>query len=214
MIYSRRESQAEVARYYTEKINRYGPTPLGVDWSCEPTQELRFVQLLKVIGNLSASFSINDLGCGYGALLPFLRRRFQGRDINYVGVDLCEAMIRQARTLWSDATNAEFRVGDRLHRLADYSIASGTFNVKLDQTDVTWTRHVRTALTHMRSMSRYGYAANFLMQSESATDHPTELYFTRPEVWMTFCTEELQSSMTLIPNYGMREFTVIGSIQP
>src|SRR5438876_11504259 len=55
----------EVASYYDGRVREFGPTPWGVDWTCELTQQLRFVQLLKVAGRRKR-FSLNDLGCGYG----------------------------------------------------------------------------------------------------------------------------------------------------
>jgi hypothetical protein len=48
------------------KIRKFGATPLGVDWTCVSTQQLPFVQLLKLCDTSPAS--LNDLGCGYGAI--------------------------------------------------------------------------------------------------------------------------------------------------
>ena len=70
-----REPLKAVAHYFSGRVRKFGPTPWGVDWTCELTQNLRFVQLLKVAGR-RRSFSLNDLGCGYGALLPFIRQRY------------------------------------------------------------------------------------------------------------------------------------------
>ena len=48
---------AEIDGYYTAKVTRHGATPLGVDWSCVPTQQLRFLQLLKLCGDERAFLS-------------------------------------------------------------------------------------------------------------------------------------------------------------
>lgn len=61
---------APVDRYYTEKIKLHGTTSLGVDWNSVESQELRFQQLARVI-HLPKNFSINDFGCGFGALYGF-----------------------------------------------------------------------------------------------------------------------------------------------
>jgi hypothetical protein len=89
---------AEVRDYYTSKVARHGPTPAGVDWPCARTQELRFAQLLRLC-DFSAPFALNDLGCGYGALLAFLGRCHRGKQENYLGMDLSELMIRHASPL-------------------------------------------------------------------------------------------------------------------
>src|SRR5437867_12824363 len=93
---------ADIGRYYTKKILRHGPTAAGVDWSCTLTQELRFVQLLKLC-DFGTPFSINDVGCGYGALLSFLGRRYRRAKIDYWGVDISLQMIEEARRLHKNA---------------------------------------------------------------------------------------------------------------
>ena len=82
----------EIAAYYTNKLLRYGPTPHGVDWTCSATQELWFVQLMKLC-DFTKAFSLNDMGCGYGALLAYLAKRHAGTAIDYLGVDVSLAMI-------------------------------------------------------------------------------------------------------------------------
>src|SRR5258707_10030322 len=65
---------SNVEQYYTAKLAEHGPRARGVDWSSESSQLLRFEKLLEVC-DLSVPFSLIDYGCGYGALLPFLRER-------------------------------------------------------------------------------------------------------------------------------------------
>ena len=70
MSYDRiRES---VQQYYGEKIKAHGATAQGVDWNSPESQRLRFVQLLKLVDR-SRCFTINDYGCGYGALADYLQ---------------------------------------------------------------------------------------------------------------------------------------------
>lgn len=64
------ELLAEVAGYYSEKLAQHGETAKGVDWNSEASQSLRFAQLSK-IGEGTEEYSLNDLGCGYGALYGF-----------------------------------------------------------------------------------------------------------------------------------------------
>src|SRR5260370_21030768 len=87
---------AGVAGYYTRKIQRYGATPLGVDWTCLATQALRFVQLLRVC-KFSAGFSLNDVGCGYVALVGYLAQYHAHTEIHYLRIDLSDAIIHPAK---------------------------------------------------------------------------------------------------------------------
>src|SRR5437870_7867187 len=132
---------SDIAQYYTQKVKNHGATPLGVDWPCLPTQELRFVQLLRVC-DFGASFSLNDIGCGYGAMLAFLVKRYRRKKIAYLGVDLSLAMITEARRLWLPRSDTEFLVANTSPRVADYSVASGIFNVKLNQPEALWTQFI------------------------------------------------------------------------
>ncbi|MEP6789831.1 MAG: class I SAM-dependent methyltransferase [Ramlibacter sp.] len=198
---------ADVERYYTRKLAKHGPTALGVDWSCVPTQELRFVQLLKVC-DFNRPFSLTDLGCGYGALLAFLAKRFRGNQVDYLGVDLSEAMIAEACRLWAGHSRADFVVGNAAPLASDYTIASGIFNVKLHQPDGLWKQFVQTTLDEMREKSRRGFAVNFL--APLAMDAgPIELYRVASQGWRDYCERAFNAKVTLLDNYGMREYTLL-----
>ena len=80
---------AETARYYSAKIIEHGDSPQGVDWNGIESQYTRFSELCRVI-DLPCGFSINDLGCGYGALLDyFIDRKV---DCRYYGYDVSDEM--------------------------------------------------------------------------------------------------------------------------
>jgi SAM-dependent methyltransferase len=199
---------ASIDAYYTQKVRKYGATPLGVDWSCVPTQELRFVQLLKLC-SFAAPFSLNDLGCGYGALLAYLGKRHADAEVDYLGIDLSPAMIRRARRLWRNSIRTKFLVADASPRIADYSIASGIFNVKLDQPIDGWERFIAKTLSDMYSCSQYGFAVNFMAPCSPGDSSEAGLYHTPAEPWIHFCEQELGSSVELLTAYGLREFTLL-----
>jgi SAM-dependent methyltransferase len=196
-----------VERYYTGKLRRYGACALGVDWACEPTQQLRFVQLLKLCRS-RLPFSINDLGCGYGALVPFLRKRRPGLIAAYYGVDLSTEMVEAARRSNSAETYAEFAVGGELQRVADYSVASGVFNVKLAHPLQVWESFVRRTLTDLHNNSARGFAVNFLRPLDDGIV-PKQLYCTQAEPWVRYCQRELGCDVEVSSNYGLKEFTLI-----
>jgi SAM-dependent methyltransferase len=199
---------ADIEAYYSRKVLRYGPTPLGVDWSCVPTQELRFVQLLKLFDTTQA-FSVNDIGCGYGSLLKFVSKRFKRLQIDYWGVDLSSAMVDEAKRLLSKHKRAQFSVASGSPRLADYCVASGIFNVKLEQPDALWTDFVKDTLADMHSHSRIGFAVNFLAPLPITADARPELYRAPAVFWRSYCEQVFSAQVTLIECYGMREYTLL-----
>ena len=202
---------ASIRDYYAAKVLRHGPTPLGVDWSCAPTQELRFVQLLKLIP-ASGSFSINDIGCGYGALPGFLRKRFPGAAIDYYGVDVAPEMIAQARKR-NRRPWVQFAVGHAGPRLADYSLASGIFNVMLYHSQEVWREFVAATLDDMARTSRLGFAVNFIAPLQAGEDGPLELYRADPQVWTDHCRLTYGVEPTLLSGYGLREFTLLVALR-
>jgi SAM-dependent methyltransferase len=201
---------AGIDRYYSHKVKLHGPTPAGVDWPCLPTQELRFAQLLRV-GSLQAAFSLNDIGCGYGALLAFLAKRHkQAAGIDYLGVDLSAAMVEQARSLWSKRPLTAFIAGNASPRVADYSIASGIFNVKLNQPRALWEAFIARTLADMHSSSRAGFAVNFLAPLAEGEADPPELYRAAPEQWQRHCEQVLGASVEIVQAYGLPdEYTLL-----
>lgn len=197
-----------IDRYYSGKVARHGATPEGVDWTCEPTQQLRFVQLLRVC-DFAAPFSLNDLGCGWGALLGFLRKRHRATRVDYLGIDLSAAMIDSARNAWPARKHVDFVAGHGCPRVADYSVASGLFNVRIEQPLELWERFVAETLRDLAAHSRRGFAANFLAVLPAGVAGKPELYRTRPEPWIDFCRRELGAGAQLLDAYGMREFTLL-----
>ena len=199
---------ADIERYYTHKVSTHGATPLGVDWPCMPTQELRFVQLLRLC-NFEASFSLNDIGCGYGAMLGLLAKRYRRLQIDYMGVDLSPAMVLAARGLWHKRARTEFIVGNASPRLADYSVASGIFNVRLNQSEAAWIDFIKTTLSAMHAASRRGFAVNFLAPLRDGLAAQPELYRVRSDLWARHCEREFGMTVEILVDYGMQEHTLL-----
>ncbi|GLH80998.1 hypothetical protein SSBR45G_59070 [Bradyrhizobium sp. SSBR45G] len=202
---------SDVDAYYSACVARHGATPRGVDWSCEATQGLRFVQLMKLC-DASAPFSLNDIGCGYGALVPFLAARFPSCEIDYLGIDLSRAMISRARRRFA-GPRRRFSVAAESPRIADYSVASGIMNVNVGYSREAWEDYVRAMLQRMYAASRRGFAVNFI---EAGADEKLEdgvvtarLYRTTPDVWAAYCEQAFSAQVELIRNYGMKEFTLL-----
>lgn len=199
-----------VERYYTAKVRRHGATPRGVDWNSLMSQRLRFVQLLRVI-DWSEALSLHDVGCGYGALLEHLSDRHGDAQIRYIGSDLSSEMIRRARSRWRKPGQANFMITPVDMPLVDYSVASGIFNVKLDNCVDAWTSHVASTLSVMCDASRKGFAVNFMMPEALAARHAAaaQLYGPDPERWMAYGRDVLYCDVQLVAGYGLQEYTLL-----
>ncbi len=197
----------DVEAYYAGKLARYGATPLGVDWSCEATQHLRFVKLLAVC-DFASAFSLNDLGCGYGALAGFLAAHHPAAAVDYLGIDLSRAMVHRARRRYRRRPGVRFVVARGCPRVADYALASGIMNVKLTQPLAVWEAYVRAILAEMHRASRLGFSVNFL--TRPARGAPADqLYCPDPSMWERFCVDELGCRVRVLRDYGLRECTLL-----
>lgn len=197
---------AEVGRYYTEKLTRYGASPQGVDWNSSESQRLRFEQLVRVCG-AQARFSLNDLGCGYGALLDYLGSL--GRDCDYLGVDISEAMIVKAEELHRGRHGCRFLAAERADRVADYGVASGIFNVRLSASDRDWLAHVLRTLDALDAGCTRGFAFNCLTRYSDAAQMKDYLFYADPCQLFDYCKTRFSTNVALLHDYGLYEFTVI-----
>jgi len=196
-----------VEAYYTGKLIEYGACPLGVDWTCQATQWLRFVQLLKLC-DFDTRFSLNDVGCGYGELAAFVHQRSPETIIDYLGIDLSAAMVQRARRRHRGDPTTRFAVGRTCRRQADYSVASGIMNVMLGHPLPLWEDFVRGILIDMHRNSYRGFAVNFC-SSRRPDLHPDELYCSAPDQWVSYCKQEFGCSVEVVSDYGLREYTLL-----
>ena len=94
-------------------------------------------------------FTLNDLGCGYGALLDYLRGKHSA--FSYLGIDVSHEMIRSAEQRHASVPEARFITSAEPDRLADYGVASGIFNVRLGRTDDEWFDYLQGILDILAS---------------------------------------------------------------
>jgi SAM-dependent methyltransferase len=197
--------KSTVNDYYTDKLNRFGPSFQGVDWNSRESQELRFEQLLKIC-DISSPFVLNDLGCGYGAMYEYMLGK--GFQFEYRGYDLSEAMTQKAELLFGDQKNCRFFNGDAL-QTADYTVASGLFNVKLDISEKNWQSYVFNVLESMNQSSNKGFSFNMLTQYSDKEHMKDTLYYPDPCFYFDYCKKNFSPHIALLHDYPLYEFSIL-----
>ena len=197
----------EVSIYYTDKITQFGESPRGVDWNGEAGQTLRFEQLCKIIDPKRDAFSLNDLGCGYGALYDFLVKTYPMH--SYLGTDVSEVMVRAAQSRNKTNSKARFIVASEPDVVADFGVASGIFNVRLSNSDSRWRDYVRTTLNVLDKTSRLGFAFNCLTSYSDNDKRRDYLYYADPCELFDWCKTRYSSQVALLHDYGLFEFTIL-----
>jgi SAM-dependent methyltransferase len=198
-----------VGQYYADRLERFGPTPRGVDWNSAESQALRFSRLLEVVrpADSAASPSLLDVGCGYGALLDYVRER--SRALDYRGFDISEAMIAAARARHAGSAGAIFASDVRTLAPATYAVASGIFNVKLSFTVEEWREHVLTTLSALDRWSTAGFAFNMLSTYSDSHRRRDDLFYADPREVFDLCVRQFSPRVALLHDYPLFEFTVI-----
>jgi len=206
MLKNKTDLLTEVAEYYTTKLAEHGETPRGVDWNGEEGQTLRFEQLCKIVDTAN-HFSINDLGCGYGALYDFLVTKYD--EPSYLGVDVSEGMIKAAEQRYKNQPQARFVLSSEPNQVADFGVASGIFNVRMGRSDDDWRSYLESTLDVLDRTSRIGFAFNCLTSYSDKDKMRDYLYYADPCALFDLCKRRYSRHVALLHDYGLYEFTIL-----
>jgi SAM-dependent methyltransferase len=202
---------SDVARYYGSRLSEHGATARGVDWNGTDSQYLRFEQLAKVLPAAASTgeltFSVKDVGCGYGAMFDYLSERFPGLD--YLGTDISPEMIAVAKDRYQDRSNAKFTADVTADHVTDFSVASGIFNVRLNHGVDEWQAYVEATLEMMARSSRLGFSFNSLTAYSDKDRMRGDLHYADPCALFDLCKRRYSRHVALLHDYGLYEFTII-----
>jgi SAM-dependent methyltransferase len=196
----------KVEKLYTDSLKEHGVDSKAVGWTNDDGQLLRFDKLVELIEQKDEKFTVNDLGCGYGAL----RSYFEKNNFNismYNGYDISKDMLDKARELSGNSSRVNFVKHSELHTKADYSFISGIFNVKFDSNDDMWEEFIKNTLVNVNENSIKGFAFNSLT---SYVDYKeSHLYYADPMYFFDFCKKNFSKKVSLLHDYDLWEWTII-----
>jgi hypothetical protein len=202
------ETQKKLNEYFTEKLDTFGTTAKGVDYNGEQAQQIRFAELVKVI-NPANKFTVTDYGSGYGAMFEFLHAR--GWDFEYYGVDLIEKMVIAGREKFKQFPNAHFTVDEKEIPVADYLVAAGIFNIKMEADYNEWQAFTCETLKGMNALCSKGFSFNMLTKYSDAdrmAQRP-DLFYGDPLFYFDFCKRNFSRNVALLHDYGLYDFTIL-----
>ncbi len=193
----------DVVRHYERLLREHGATAHGMEWKDEASQRLRFDVLCEVCG--LEGRTLHEVGAGAGHLVDHLAAR--GIGAHYSGSDVAPAMVEAARARHPDH---EFAVGDLFddHRpeAHDVVVASGVFNVRMDESDEAWGEYVREAVRRMWRRCRVAIAFNLM--SDHVDFRKPILYHADAGEMLDFCRRELSRYVVLRHDYPLYEYTI------
>ncbi len=193
-----------IKEYYQDKYKSFGASAQGMDWKDEDSQYLRFEILSKYI-DFKENPSILDVGCGSSEFLNYCQtNKF---DCNYTGLDMIQEMV--------DASNSRFGketaiLGD-LNSIPektkyDYTIASGTFNLKLGKSHEEWQTFFYENLKKMFELSEKGIVFNCMTEHVDWTYD--RLYYPSISELTKFINKNLSRNFVIDHSYQLFEITL------
>lgn len=208
VLRTRARMLAPIAKLYGRRLAECGATPNGVYWTSHDGQALRFEVLLGIVAPADMAdgrVSINDLGCGYGALFDRLETDPMMIDGRYTGYDISAEMVREAHSRHMDR-RCDFIQSASATRESDYSLVSGTYNMKMRHNPTEWRSYIFSSLQDLWSKSRKGLAFNML--TGTGADKPGGLYYANAADFFDFCSRVLSPNVELKQGYGLEEWTL------
>jgi SAM-dependent methyltransferase len=194
-----------VRAFYSSQIVTEGPTPAGVDWPDEYRQRSRFRELARLFPTDGHRFSLLDYGCGYGAMLSYIRE--QDFNCEYRGFDISDEMIDAARRLMPELRES-FSSRIEHHRRFDFVVASGVFNVKLMADMEVWERNIWQVVDFINEISTCGFGFNVLSAWRESRRKRDLLYYGDPGAFLNRCAQ-YSPNVALLHDYDLWDFTIL-----
>lgn len=197
---------AEVVSYFNSKLEKHGVNAKGLDYNSAEAQEIRFEQLCKVI-NLAEPFSVNDYGCGYGSLADYLKK-FE-YTFSYTGFDISQAMIDAAKT--RPGADPDWKFTTKLAELspADYTIACGVFNLRINTPEEQWLAYVLESIENIAQLSSKGFSFNMLTKYSDKDKMRDDLFYGDPALFFNHCKRNYSRNVALLHDYELYDFTIV-----
>jgi SAM-dependent methyltransferase len=200
--------QNEIEQFYAQHLKQHGNSAKGVGWKNTEAQQVRFEQLIRVT-NTSETFSLNDLGCGVGDFIAFLDQH--KKQYIYYGYDVMPVMIERAKERFSGRNNVTLEVITKAEemRTADFTIASGIFNIRFAENDSLWLKYILDTIAYMNDKSTAGFSFNILTKYSDPEFMKPELYYADPSLLFDFCKRNFSRNVALLHDYNQYDFTII-----
>ena len=189
---SRAILEAEINSRYSERFEKFGPTPKGVFWASNTCQERRFSLILKEIKKISRNqsvFEIADIGCGYGSFADYLNRNHNKIKFNYEGFDINSKFIKHCRSKFSKE-NLKFKIDSKPSSKKDFVTMSGTYNLATTTNVSLWEQYLFSCLSECWSYTKTAMIFN-LQTSKKSKISSQNIYYANASRVIDFCVSKL-----------------------
>lgn len=153
---------------FQQRFKEFGATPKGSFWLSKTRQNNRFAiiceQVKENVRNLPTS--IADIGCGYGALVPYLKENDSLLCERYYGVDICSDLIAYCKAHWEDYDH-RFNIGVGPAYPVDVTVMSGTYNLSITKRVSVWEDYIFKCFEICWSMTEIAMIFNLQVEAKA-----------------------------------------------
>lgn len=196
----RHNSFKTAAHLYNERFDRLGRDVRTVGWGGRADQALRFDVLFR--GLDPTGKKILDVGCGLGDLIPFLEER-TGGNFSYIGVDIAERLVEDARKLHGREDRLFFHGDVFLADLprVDIAVLSGALSYRVKGITI----YARRTLERMYALAKEAACLNFLSKYVDYELEKNKHY--NPETILSWGLQAARK-VSFYHDYPLYEFTI------
>lgn len=198
----------EIAKKYNSRFSKLGAVPEASLWFSEERQILRFKLISDILekSKRGTTLSLNDIGCGYGAFVPYIFQRFPNTNILYNGYDIASNPLDYCKKAYKQESVC-FKLGKVPDRLCDFSIMSGTYNYAPIFSSKAWHRYLFENLIQIWKYSRFGMIFNISVSQNARITAQNISYFNKDYV-KHFCESHLGRTSLLSSEKLPKEVTI------
>ena len=180
-----------LSKIYYQRFLKYGAKPEGSFWFSKSRQESRFKIILNEICKINKSGKIDlaDVGCGYGALVTYLKSSLIRKGFQYSGYDVSEGLINQCKQEFREPW-VDFSVGTYPNVIKQYCVMSGTYNMAATVNIVQWEKYVLSSI--LKCWQKTSRAMVFNLQIAKKTKITKEMiFYAERDRILDFCVTSL-----------------------
>jgi len=183
-----------INKHYNALHKQFGDDVRSLEWGCENSQSMRFNVFVETIDFQKRT--VLDVGCGFGDLYAFLRRKNVHCD--YLGIDINEGFIKTSKKKYPKAMFLN-RVINDINGRFDVVIASGIFSSYVSPV------FYKKMIPEMFEKTKYALAFNML-NNYSTKKLKYQNYYDSLEV-LKYC-KQFTNWVILRGDYKFNDFTI------
>tara|TARA_B100000900_G_scaffold32200_1_gene24398 strand:- start:455 stop:1102 length:648 start_codon:yes stop_codon:yes gene_type:complete len=198
----------KISNIYDKRFNNFYNTPKGVFWNSKLSQDLRLNIILETIlkNSKTDSFSIADIGCGYGRLYKIIKERNLDGKVEYYGFDISKKLIRFCKNNL-DFQDVKFAINAYPFNKTDYVVMSGTYNLTPTNSLFLWESYIIKNLKNNWKFAKKAMIFNCLYKKTRTITK--SLYYTELSWIRKICEENFCQPIIIKHQMLKEDITVI-----